>query len=375
MTSFSRPEGPAMNLPEWGWDEKWAEAFAPQAAAGLQPARVIRQDRGACEVHTGAGERSAEPTGRFRFAVEAGETDMPVAGDWLALDPRPTCDRAGIVAVLPRRTCLSRQDAGRPTREQVLAANIDLVFLVSALDAGRGFSLPRLERALALVQASGAEAVVVLNKADLCDDIAARVREAQSAALAAPVVALSALEGWGVEELRPWLPAGRTGVLLGPSGVGKSALVNALLGTRVQATQPVREEDARGRHTTTRRELFRIPDGGLLIDTAGLREFQPWDAGAGLDTVFPEVAALAEQCRFRDCRHAGEPGCAVQQALADGRLDARRFEHYLRLQREQAYQAQKRDLGAQRAEKARWKEIACWVKEINKQRDRGGERQ
>ena len=358
-----------MNLQAWGWDEEWAEAFAPQTAAGLQPARVIRQDRGACEVHTGAGERSAEPTGRFRFAVEAGETDMPVAGDWLALDPRPTCDRAGIVAVLPRRTCLSRQDAGRPTREQVLAANIDLVFLVSALDAGRGFNLPRLERALALVQASGAEAVVILNKADLCEDIAARVREAQSAALAAPVVALSALEGWGVEELRPWLPVGRTGVLLGPSGVGKSALVNALLGTRVQATQAVRAEDARGRHTTTRRELFRIPDGGLLIDTAGLREFQPWDAGAGLDSVFPEVAALAEQCRFRDCRHAGEPGCAVQQALADGRLDARRFEHYLRLQREQAYQAQKRDLGAQRAEKARWKEIACWVKEINKQRD------
>ena len=363
-----------MNLQTWGWDERWAGAFAAQAAAGYQPARVIRQDRGACEVQTESGARSAEPTGRFRFAVESGEADMPVVGDWLAIDPRPTCDRAGIAAVLPRRTCLSRQDAGRPTREQVLAANIDIVFLVSALDAGRGFNLPRLERALALVHASGAEAVVVLNKADLCDDIAARVREAQSVAQAASVVALSALAGWGVEELQLWLAENRTGVLLGPSGVGKSALVNALLGMRVQATQPVREEDARGRHTTTRRELFRIPDGGLLIDTAGLREFQPWDAGDGLDSVFPEVAALAEQCRFRDCRHAGEPGCAVQQALADGRLDPRRFEHYLHLQREQAYQAQKRDLGAQLAEKARWKEIARWQKEIQRQREQGHER-
>ena len=326
-----------MNLHEWGWDEQWAAAFAPQAAAGFEPARVIRQDRGACEVQTASGARSAEPTGRFRFAVEAGEADLPAIGDWLALDPRPTCDRAGIAAVLPRRTCLSRQDAGRPTREQVLAANIDLVFLVSALDAGRGFNLPRLERALALVQAGGAEAVVVLNKADLCDDIGGRVHEAQTAAPDVPIVAMSALEGWGVEELRPWLAAGRTGVLLGPSGVGKSALVNALLGARVQATQPVRAEDARGRHTTTRRELFRRPAGGWLIDTAGLREFQPWDAGAGLDSVFPEVAALAEQCRFRNCRHAGEPGCAVQQALADGRLEPRRFEHYQRLQREQAY--------------------------------------
>ena len=359
-----------MNLRDWGWDENWAAAFAPHAAQGLQPGRAIRQDRGACEIQMEAGGRTAEPTGRFRHAVEAGEVDMPAVGDWVAVDPRPTCARAGIEAVLPRRTCLSRQEVGRATRAQVLAANVDLVFIVSALDAGRGFNLPRIERALALVQTSGAEAVVVLNKADLCDDIAGRVREAQSAVADVPIVALSATEGWGVDELRPWLADNRTGVLLGPSGVGKSALVNALLGAGIQETKPVREEDARGRHTTTRRELFLIPSGGLLIDTAGLREFQPWGAGDELDSVFPEVAALAEQCRFRDCRHEAEPGCAVQRALGDGSLEPRRFEHYLSLKRVQAYQEQKRDLGAQLAEKTRWKKIAQWQKEIYLNRDR-----
>ncbi len=359
-----------MNLRDWGWDDDWAAAFAPHAADGLQPARVIRQDRGACEIQMETVARSAEPTGRFRYAVDAGETDVPAVGDWTAVDPRPTCDRAGIAAVLPRRTCLARQDAGRATRAQVLAANVDVAFLVGALDAGRGFSLARLERALALVRAGGAEAVAVLNKADLCDDVAARLREAQSAVPDVPVAAVSAIEGWGVDDLRPWLAGGRTGVLLGPSGVGKSALVNALLGEARQDVGAVRESDARGRHTTTRRELFRLPSGGLLIDTAGLREFQPWDAAGDLDSVFPEVAELAAQCRFRDCRHEGEPGCAVQAALGDGRLDFRRFEHYLRLMREQTYQAQKRDLGAQLAEKTRWKQIAKLQKEFLKGREK-----
>ena len=359
-----------MNLRDWGWDENWAAAFAPHAAEGLRPSRVVRQDRGAWELQTEESVRSAEATGRFRLALESGTAEMPAVGDWVAIDPRPTCDRAGIAATLPRRTCLARQDAGRATRAQVLAANVDVVILVSALDAGRGFSLARLERSLALVRASGAEAVVVLNKVDLCDDVGGRVREAQFAASDAPVVALSATEGWGVDELRSWLAEGRTGVLLGPSGVGKSALVNALLGEARQDVGPVREEDARGRHTTTRRELFRIPSGGLLIDTAGLREFQPWEADSELDAVFPEVAELAANCRFRDCRHEGEPGCAVQQALGDGSLDARRFEHYLRLKREQAYQAQKRDLGAQLAEKTRWKQIAQWQKEFLRHREK-----
>lgn len=358
-----------MNLRDWGWDDDWAAAFAPHAAEGLRPARVVRQDRGAWEIQAEDGVRPAESTGRFRLALENGAADVPSVGDWVAIDPRPTCDRAGIAAVLPRRTCLARQDAGRAMRAQVLAANVDVAFLVGALDAGRGFSLARLERALALVRAGGAEAVVVLNKADLCDDVGGRVREAQSAVTDAPVTAVSATEGWGVDELRSWLAAGRTGVLLGPSGVGKSALANALLGEARQATGPIREEDARGRHTTTRRELFRLPSGGLLIDTAGLREFQPWDAASDLDAVFPEVAELAAKCRFRDCRHEGEPGCAVQAALGDGSLDARRFEHYLRLKREQAYQTQKRDLGAQLAEKTRWKQIAQWQKEFMRNRD------
>lgn len=355
-----------MNLRDWGWDDERERAFAPQAEAGLVAGRVIRQDRGACETMTEAGARTAEASGRFRHAVESGEADMPAVGDWTGLDPRPGCARAGIEAVLPRRSCLARQDAGRALRAQVLAANVDVVFLVGALDRGRGFSLPRLERALAMVRGSGAEAVVVLNKGDLCDDIGGFVREAQSAVGDAPVVAASARDGWGVEELRSWLANGRTGVLLGPSGVGKSALVNALLGEGIQSTQAVREADARGRHTTTRRELFRLPDGGLVIDTAGLREFQPWDGGSGLEAVFPEIAGLAEQCRFRDCRHEGEPGCAVQQALGDGSLEMRRFEHYLRLRREQAFQEQRRGASASRVEKERWKGISQLQKQLRR---------
>ena len=359
-----------MSLNHWGWDENWDRAFAPFAAQGLVPARVIRQDRGACEVQVEAGSRASEMTGRFRHALELGEADAPVVGDWVALDPRPASDRAGIEGVLPRRTCLSRQGAGRATREQVLAANVDIVFLVCALDGGRGFNLRRLERGLALVRGSGAEAVIVLNKADLCGDVEARLQEAGSVAPEVSAVAVSAIRQEGLEGLGAWLGGNRTAALLGPSGVGTSALINALLGEERQDTGPVRESDARGRHTTTRRELFRIPSGGILVDTAGLREFQPWGAGSELDDVFPEVAELAENCRFRDCRHEGEPGCAVQQALGDGSLDFMRFDHYLRLKREQAYQEMRRDANAQQVEKARWKKIAQWQKEMLRHRER-----
>ena len=358
-----------MSLRDWGWDEEWAAAFAAHAAEGLRPARVARQDRGGGEVRMEEDARTAEPSGRFRRAVESGAADVPVAGDWVAVDPRAGCARAGIEAALPRRTCLARQDAGRAMRRQALAANVDVAFLACALDDGRGFNLRRLERALALVRAGGAEPVVVLNKADLCDDVAGRVREAQFAAPDVPVLAASATEGWGVEELASWLAGGRTGVLLGPSGVGKSALANALLGEARQATRPVPALDARGRHATTRRELFRLPTGGWLIDTAGLREFQPWDAAVELDGVFPEVAELAGQCRFRNCRHEGEPGCAVQLALGEGRLDLARFDHYLRLRGEQAYQERRREVGARMAEKERWRPIAQRLKQMRRDKE------
>ena len=355
-----------MNLEAWGWNEGWAGTFAPYAADGFQPGRVVREDRQACAVQLEEGCRSAEVTGRFRREVECGAADWPVVGDWVAVDARAGHDRAGVAGVLPRRSRLARQAAGRAVREQVLAANLDTVLLVCALDEGRGFNLRRLERGLLLVQSSGAEVVVVLNKADLCGDVAARLREARSISAKVPVIALSAREGWGLEDLHPWVSGCRTAVLLGPSGVGKSALTNALAGTEIQATQPVRESDARGRHTTTRRELFRLPSGGLLIDTAGLREFQPWHAGNGLEAIFPEIAELAEGCRYRDCRHEREPGCAVQQALGEGSLEPERFEQYLRLEREQAYQALRREIGGRRAETLRWKGIAQMQKGLRR---------
>ena len=347
-----------MNLRDWGWDEGWEDAFAGHADSGLAPARVVRQDRGAWEIQAAEGGRAAEATGRFRRAVEEGEEPQPAVGDWVAVDWRPGHDRAGIEGVLPRRARLSREDAGRATREQVLAANVDVVFLVCALGEGRGFNLRRLERSLAMVRAGGAEAAVVLNKIDLDSEWGERLRDAEQLAPGVRAMATSATEGIGLELISAALSGGRTGALLGPSGSGKSELTNALLGERRQETRSVRASDARGRHATTRRELFRLPCGGLLIDTAGLREYQPWAAEGELEGVFGDVAELAARCRFRDCRHEGEPGCAVQEALGEGGLEWTRFEHYLRLRREQAYQETRRSTTANRAEKEKWKKIS-----------------
>ena len=319
-----------MTLEELGWSETFAAAFAPHAAAGVVPGRVTADFGRGWGVTTADGEILAEPAGRLRHAVP-GRAGLPVAGDWVAVEPRADEPRARLLAVLPRRTVLSRQAAGhRRAEEQVLAANLDTAFIILGLDLPP--NVRRLERFLTAVRQGG----IVLNKSDLHADPEPVRAGLEGLAAGAAVVVTSATSRGGTRALRPWLLPGRTVALLGISGVGKSSLLNRLLGGEVQSVQEVRDSDQKGRHTTSNRELFAGPGGVLLLDTPGMREFQFWDTDTPLEELFPEIVALAAQCRFGNCRHDTEPGCAVRTALAGGGLDPGRLAGYRKLQAERS---------------------------------------
>jgi ribosome biogenesis GTPase len=313
------------SLEALGWSQYFADAFAPHEPAGLFPARVAVQERGAVVLFTTSGTLTA--------------TGHAVAGDWVAAEQLPGEDRAIVRAVLPRRTRFARKEPWL-TEEQVVAANIDTVFLVT--DCGRDFKPRRLERYLTAAWDSGADPVVVLAKADLAEDPWATVADAEAVAFGVTVHAVSSLTGDGLDELDPYLAAGRTVALLGSSGVGKSTLANRLLGEELLATGDVRR-DGRGRHTTTRRELVQLPGGALLLDTPGMRELQLWADESALEETFADLAGLARECRFSDCAHGSEPGCAVRAALADGTLSQIRWESYRKLQRELGVLALRQD--------------------------------
>jgi ribosome biogenesis GTPase / thiamine phosphate phosphatase len=327
-----------MKLEALGYGEPYSSAFLRDEELGEVPARVVSAQREHYLLWCEAGMVSASVRGRLRHEAALGE--LPVVGDWVAARLDDSAERASVQRVLPRRSSLARKRPGL-SELQLMAANLDCVFVVTALN--QDFSPRRLERALALIWEGGAQPVVLLTKLDQCPDPTPFLEEARAVALAAPVHAISVHAELGLAVLQQYLQPGRTVALIGSSGVGKSTLVNHCLGEQRAATREARAEDAKGRHTTTARELFLLPGGALLLDTPGMRELGLVDADAGLQGAFAEIEALSARCRFADCEHAREPGCAVRAALADGELTAERFEAYGKLQRELAYESRRGD--------------------------------
>lgn len=322
--------------------------------------RVVSQTKDVYRLLTEAGELQAELAGKLRFDAQAGRCMRPVVGDWVRATLHNDGASALIHEVLPRASKFSRNAAGRAAHEQIVAANVDVVFLVNALN--QDFNLRRIERYLSLAWQSGATPVVVLTKADLCEAVEERCAAVRGVALGVPVLALSAAHGTGLSQLEAYLQPGKTVALLGSSGAGKSTLLNRLLGSDRQQVQAVREGDDRGRHTTTRRELVMLASGALVLDTPGMRELQLWEGDEGVKETFAEVAALADRCRFSDCRHDGEPGCAVSAALDAGELTAERLASFRKLEREAAYQRTKVDASAERSRKQHFKELTSHLK-------------
>ena len=342
------------DLSALGWSDRLAEAFAPYAAQGLLAGRIALEHTHIYRVLLSDGEKLARVAGRLRHQA-TGRADFPAVGDWVAVEPSEIEGDLRIRALLPRSSRFSRRAAGDPTEEQVVAANIDTVFLVTALD--RDFNLRRLERYLVVAWDSGAIPVIVLNKADLVEDPAPFVDQVRELAPAVTVHAVSARQPESLDVLRSHLGFGRTGALLGMSGVGKSSIVNALIREELLRTREVRDWDSRGRHASTTRQLVMLPGTGVLIDTPGMRELQLWETGEGVAETFGDIEEIAGGCRFRDCRHREEPGCAVHAAVADGSLSEARLQSFHKLQDEQAYQARMQDQRAQLAEKRRWKTL------------------
>jgi ribosome biogenesis GTPase len=339
-----------MSLEIYGWNSFFSQAFAELGDRSLEPARVVLASGGCYRLARESAESAGSLSGRFRHRVHRADA-YPTVGDWVAIDS------AGqrIEALLPRRTKLSRKAAGTQTREQVVAANVDVVLTVMGLDSD--FNPRRLERFLATVWESGAVPVVLLTKLDLCPDVASSMGALEDVAAGVDVIPLCALDGRGVDDVRARLKPAETSVLVGSSGVGKSTLINRLLGKEAQKTLEVRAGDSRGRHATSHRELFLLPGGSLLIDNPGVREIQLFGSEESLERAFDDVAVLAAECRFSDCTHQSEPSCAVLAAVAEGVLSEERIRSFRALQKELRYLQVRQDESAKRAEKQKWRAI------------------
>jgi ribosome biogenesis GTPase len=341
-----------VSLTEYGWSQVWADRLAQ--SGGGEAARVVAEHRGQFKVWADAEELVARTAGRLRHAA-ASSADLPAVGDWVVIDRAGEGGEVVIRTVLPRTSVFSRKVPGRRATEQVVGANIDIVWVVTPIEAARNAA--RIERYVTLVWEGGASPVVVLTKVDLASRPEAEVASLAVRLTAVPVHAVSAVDGAGLDELRGYLAPGVTIVLLGPSGVGKSTLINRLAGREVMATGSVRAADGKGRHTTRHRQLVLLPSGGLLLDTPGMRELQPWGAEDGLEKSFADIEELAAACRFSDCLHETEPGCAVLGAVEDGELEEARLASWRKLQKELAHIERRRELRADLEERQRWKAI------------------
>lgn len=356
-----------MSLFDWGWNGYCEAIWCDLEREKAVPARVLAQSRGMWRVAGDFGECSAEAAGKLRLAAEGG-ADWPAVGDWVAAELQEDGGAAMIREVLPRRSQFVRKLAGKKIAEQVIAANVDTALLVSALDGD--FNPRRVERYLAQCWDSGAKPVMVLNKADACQEVQGKLQEIESVSMGVPLCVVSARTGQGFDQLGKHLARGETIVLLGSSGVGKSTMVNRLMGHAIQDVREVRESDSRGRHTTSVRQIFALPGGALLMDTPGLRELQLWDAEEGILHAFADIDALAAQCRFTNCNHKAEPGCAVQAALLAGTVALERLENWHKLRREMAFLQRKIDPAARQEEKQRIKQLIRGVRKMYREREK-----
>ncbi len=384
MSNLSSPAGDAVDLAAIGFDsrvEALFQALPPDEVPPVEcvPGRVARVDRGAATVHLDGALTRAELSTPLRHLAEAGDAAaLPAAGDWVAVRRRPQHDLDVVEAILPRSSAFIRRapeahgDQSERSRPQVLAANVDVAFLVAAATDTRA---GRLERLGVVVWESGATPVLVLTKADLVVDPSGPLRVAEEAVPGVPVHLVDSLSGHGIEVVRGYLAGSKTAVVLGASGVGKSTLTNALVGHGVLETGEVREADGRGRHTTTARHLVPLPGGGALIDTPGIRAIATWGAGEGIERVFAEIEAAAAECRFRDCSHRTEPGCAVRAGVESGDIDAKRLERYRRVERERAHEESRSDPLARADFVSNQKRIQRWLRgrdDVKRKRGKAG---
>ncbi len=352
-----------MNLEKWGWNSFLNDKHSNLADEGLVPGRIVKESTHIYWVETKAGRFQGQVSGHYMYtAIDS--ADYPTIGDWVAV--RIKHDTAVIERLLDRVSSFSRKKAGIEAAEQVIAANIDYIFLVFGLEGGRNYSPGAVERFLTRAWDSGASPIIVLNKCDLCESSEDYVIQTETIAPGVPIHLTSAITGEGMEDLKQYLIPGKTIAFTGFSGVGKSALVNTICGVDLMKTGIIRENDLKGKHTTTHKELILLDDGGILIDSPGLKELQLWGTEESLNSSFEDITEFAESCKFRDCSHSGEPGCAVQMALSSGELDHRRYENYLDMKKELQYLETKTSVKANLAEKAKTKELSKYIRDLGK---------
>ncbi len=347
------------NLNYLGWDEFFENNFMQYVQQQFSAARVAVENKTNYLLYTSFGEASGEISGKLFFNSES-SSELPKVGDWVAVSLFDNNTKAVIHNVLPRKTKISRKSADKKTEEQIIAANIDVVFIVQSLD--ENFNINRMERYLAAVNQSGALPVAVLNKADICDDADYRKQLVENVQPGVDVINVSALTGGGVDCLRKYFCLGKTIVFVGSSGVGKSSLINTITGVEIQKTNSMSDATSKGKHTTTKRELIVLPEGGLLIDTPGMREFGLWDAEEGLSKTFSGFEELALKCKFKDCTHTHETNCAVVEAVENGSISKQQYENYIKMRKEIKYLETKQDIFAKLEEKRKWKNINKEIK-------------